>query len=93
MLNLDVVVGASSLWTIGGSHGAPLPFTAAACDTASQMELPLTLTLAGGFVAMAVFAGWRGARPPNPHRGPRLVPWRFLMLLAAVGVLASWSTW
>ena len=27
--------------------------------------------------------GWRGARPPNPLRGPRMVPWRFLMIGAA----------
>jgi hypothetical protein len=52
------------------------------------MELPLTLATACGLLALALFAGWRGARPPNPHRGPRLVPWRFLMLLAAAGLLA-----
>lgn len=48
----------------------------------------LTLSIAAGFLAAALFAGWRGARPPNPHLGPRLVPWRFLMLLAAAGLLA-----
>ncbi len=69
-------------------RAAPLPFAEAACDRASQMDLPLTLTLACGFLALAVFAGWRGARPPNPHKGPRLMPWRFLMLLAAAGLLA-----
>jgi hypothetical protein len=47
------------------------------------MDMPLTLSLAGGFFALAAFAAWRGARPPNPHRGPRLAPWRFIMLLAA----------
>ena len=47
------------------------------------MDLRLTLILLAGFVAFGLFAGWRGARPPNPHRGPRLMPWRFLMLLAA----------
>ncbi|WP_372785797.1 hypothetical protein [Phenylobacterium sp.] len=52
------------------------------------MDLPLTLTIGAAFLAFAVFAGWRGARPPNPHRGPRLMPWRFLMLLAAAGLLA-----
>ena len=26
-------------------------------------------------------AGWMGSRPPNPNRGPRMMPWRFLMLL------------
>jgi hypothetical protein len=47
------------------------------------MDLTLTLEVAAGFLAVAVFAGWRGARPPNPHRGPRLAPWRFIMLLSA----------
>lgn len=51
------------------------------------MDMTLSLCVAGGFLATAVFAGWRGARPPNPHRGPRLIPWRFLMLLGAVGLL------
>lgn len=52
------------------------------------MDLRLTLTLLAALAAFAVFAGWRGARPPNPHKGPRLAPWRFLMLLsAAIAVL------
>jgi hypothetical protein len=51
------------------------------------MDLTLTLALAGGLLALALFAGWRGARPPNPHRGPRLVPWRFLMVTAAAFLL------
>ena len=37
--------------------------------------------------ALAVFAAWRGARPPNPHRGPRLAPWRFIMLRSAAVLL------
>jgi hypothetical protein len=55
---------------------------------ASQMDMPLTLTISAGLAALTVFAGWRGARPPNPHRGPRLMPWRFLMITAAAGLLA-----
>ena len=51
------------------------------------MDTPVTLALAAAFAALALFAGWRGARPPDPRRGPRLVPWRMLMTLAAVGVL------
>ena len=54
---------------------------------ASQMDLPVTLTIAGGLAAVALFAGWRGARPPNPHRGPRMIPWRFIMVTAAAGLL------
>jgi hypothetical protein len=54
---------------------------------ASHMDITLTLEIAAGLLALAVFAGWRGARPPNPHRGPRLIPWRFLMLAAAACLL------
>jgi len=51
------------------------------------MDLPLTLSIgAAALVSVFVF-GWLGARPPNPQKGPRLVPWRFLMLLAAAGVM------
>lgn len=48
-----------------------------------SMDMQTSLALAVGFLALAAFAGWRGARPPNPHKGPRLAPWRFIMLLAA----------
>ena len=47
------------------------------------MDMSLTLGLGAGLAALAAFAGWRGARPPNPHKGPRLMPWRFIMLAAA----------
>lgn len=50
------------------------------------MGLSLTLMLIGGVAALGVACGWMGARPPNPHRGPRLVPWRFVMVLC--GALA-----
>ncbi|MET0273895.1 MAG: hypothetical protein ABW360_12985 [Phenylobacterium sp.] len=51
------------------------------------MSLSLTLILTVAFLALALFAGWRGARPPNPHKGPRLAPWRFIMLMSAAGVI------
>ncbi len=51
------------------------------------MTLQVTLALAAAFLALAVFAGWRGARPPDFAKGPRLAPWRFIMLLAAAGAL------
>ena len=51
------------------------------------MDMTLTLTIAAGLLGLVVFAGWRGAQPPNPHRGPRLMPWRFIMLLAAACLL------
>jgi hypothetical protein len=51
------------------------------------MDIRTALALAGACVAVGVFAGWRGARPPNPMKGPRMIPWRFLMVLAATGAL------
>ena len=84
-----MVVHISELWMVRRFAEGPLPFAAAACDRASQMDLPLTLAICAGLLALAVFAGWRGARPPNPHRGPRLMPWRFIMLLASAGLLAT----
>lgn len=47
------------------------------------MSMPLTLALLGAAVLLTVFCGWRGARPPDVLKGPRLAPWRFLMLLFA----------
>ena len=47
---------------------------------------PTIIALALCF-ALAVLFGWLGARPPNPAKGPRLIPYRFLMLLAGAGVL------
>jgi hypothetical protein len=72
---------------MGRFAGGRLSPAGLACDTASQMEMTLTLAAGAAFLALAVFAGWRGARPPNPHKGPRLMPWRFIMLLAAACVV------
>lgn len=48
-----------------------------------------TTTLAVGAIAvlMTLFFGWRGALPPDFAKGPRLIPYRFLMMLSATGVL------
>ncbi|MFN3932562.1 MAG: hypothetical protein ACK4JY_12510 [Brevundimonas sp.] len=43
----------------------------------------MTLALLAAVIALVVFAGWRGARPSQPHLGVRMVPWRFVMVLAA----------
>ena len=51
------------------------------------MSLTVTLALLAAAVALAVFAGWRGARPSQPHLGIRMVPWRFIMILAAAVVV------
>lgn len=51
------------------------------------MGMPLTLSLTGAALVAAAFFGWRGARAPDLNRGPRMVPWRFLMMLSGAAVL------
>ena len=51
------------------------------------MSLTVTLALCAVFLALGVFCGWRGAAAPNPHRGPRLIPYRFLMVLSGAVLL------
>jgi hypothetical protein len=51
------------------------------------MDIALTLILAGGFLALALFCGWRGARPFDPVKGPRMAPWSLLMMLSAAALL------
>lgn len=48
------------------------------------MSLTTTLVLLAAFLALGVFAGWRGARPSQPHRGVRMIPWRLIMVTSAV---------
>ncbi|WP_313576525.1 hypothetical protein [Brevundimonas sp.] len=47
------------------------------------MDATLTLILLVASIAIVVFAGWRGSRPTDITRGPRMIPWRFIMLLSA----------
>jgi hypothetical protein len=49
------------------------------------MTLPVTAALVLIFAALAALCGWRGAHPADVHRGPRLIPYRFLMLVFATG--------
>ena len=51
------------------------------------MDLRLLVALGMGLAALSAFAGWRGARPPNPMKGPRLIPWRAIMVFAAAGAV------
>ncbi len=52
-------------------------------DLSAAMTVPVTLGAIGGFLVLGLFFGWRGARPWNPRKGPRMIPWRWLMLLCA----------
>jgi len=47
------------------------------------MPLNVTLALSAALLAVAAFAGWRGSKPSNPIKGPRLAPWRFIMVTAS----------
>jgi uncharacterized membrane protein len=51
------------------------------------MDLPVTITTLVALLVLAVFCGWRGARPPNVLKGPRLMPWRPLMMLCVVAIM------
>jgi hypothetical protein len=48
------------------------------------MSLQLTLILLFASVSFGAICAWRGAKPLDLNRRtPRMVPWRFLMLLCA----------
>lgn len=47
--------------------------------------MSLTLMLLAAFVGLTLFAGWRGSLPPNLVKGPRMIPWRPVMICAAAG--------
>jgi multisubunit Na+/H+ antiporter MnhB subunit len=51
------------------------------------MDLTATLAGAAAAVLLALLFGWLGARKPDPSRGPRLAPWRFLMLASAAAAI------
>lgn len=51
------------------------------------MSAGSVLAIAVALAALAGFAGWRGARPPNPLKGPRMVPWRAIMVMAATAAI------
>ncbi len=51
------------------------------------MGIELSIAIAVAAALLAALFGWLGARPADPARGPRLAPYRFLMLVAAAVVL------
>ena len=51
------------------------------------MSLEATLAALAAAVAVALFCGWRGAVPPDFRKGPRMIPYRVIMLLAAAVAL------
>jgi len=51
------------------------------------MDLPLTLAACALFLVLTVVCGWLGARPINILKGPRMIPWRPLMMICVVGLM------
>ena len=51
------------------------------------MSFPITVALAGACLMLTGFFGWLGARPSLPGR-IRLIPWRFMMVLAFTALIA-----
>ena len=51
------------------------------------MDVPITLAVALAAALLAGLFGWLGARKPDPARGPRLAPYRFLMVVSAAVVM------
>ncbi len=51
------------------------------------MDMPLTLAGLAFTAALTVFFGWMGAKPPNLVRGPRLMPYRLLMVFSAAAAV------
>lgn len=51
------------------------------------MDLPLTAALTAACFLSAVFCGWRGALPFDPVKGPRMIPWRPLMVAFTVAAI------
>lgn len=47
------------------------------------MDLWTTVIIMAAAIVVGLFCAWRGAQPPNVLRGPRMIPYRFLMVLAA----------
>lgn len=51
------------------------------------MDLPLTIAATVAFLVCAAICGWFGARPIDILKGPRMVPWRPLMMVCVVGLM------
>ncbi len=49
--------------------------------------MPLTLALALAGLAVVALAAWRHGLPPDPVKGPRMIPWILILLTAATFTL------
>ncbi|MDO9223721.1 MAG: hypothetical protein Q7U20_08440 [Caulobacter sp.] len=51
------------------------------------MDVTATLATTATLLALTAFAAWRGARPPDLLKGPRMMPWRLIMVTGAAAML------
>ncbi|MFT4253052.1 MAG: hypothetical protein QM608_11255 [Caulobacter sp.] len=51
------------------------------------MDMIFTLIAGATTIALTILFGWLGARPSNPAKGPRMAPWRPMMMMTAVATL------
>jgi flagellar biosynthesis protein FliQ len=51
------------------------------------MSWTATLVSLAAGLAIATFCGWRGAQAPNLIRGPRLIPYRLIMVLSSAWIM------
>lgn len=51
------------------------------------MDVSATLATTAALVGLTALAAWRGARPPNLLKGPRMIPWRIIMVTGAATTL------
>jgi len=54
-----------------------------------HMSMQVTLIAMAVLMALTALAGWRGAQPPNLVKGPRMIPWRPLMIVFATGTVMT----
>jgi len=54
-------------------------------DTLLSFWTTVALALLG--LAVAAFAGWRHGLPAQPEKGPRMIPWMIILLVAATWTL------
>jgi hypothetical protein len=47
----------------------------------------LTIALAALGLAVVALAAWRHGRPPEPLKGPRMIPWMLILLAGATWTL------
>ena len=55
----------------------------------ATMPLTATLILLAAAAAVGLYCAWRGAQPPDLVRGPRMLPYRFIMMMAAAVALVA----